>query len=130
MIALKVIDGQKPKLEDLYKSYPLFVNYLLASILVGLMVVAGLILLVIPGIYLALKYQFTLFLVVDKKMKVMDAIKKSGEMTEGKLMDLLGLALVAILITMLGALALGVGLLVSTPVTMLAYAYVYRQLSK
>lgn len=129
-IALKVIDGKKPELEDLYKSYPLLVNYFLASVLLGIAIVLGLIFFIVPGIYLALKYQFTPYLIVDKKMGVMDAIKKSGEMTSGKLMDLFALALVNIGITILGALAFGIGLLVSAPVSMLIVAHVYRKLSK
>jgi len=90
----------------------------------------GLIFLIVPGLYLALKYQFAPILVVDEKMGVMDAIKKSGEMTKGKLMDLFLLSLALLFINILGVLALGIGLLVSSPLSMLAYARVYRQLSK
>ncbi|MEN8252963.1 MAG: hypothetical protein ABFQ62_01145 [Patescibacteria group bacterium] len=129
-ISLKIISGKKPKFENLYESYPVFFSYLFASVLVGLMVIVGLIFLIIPGIYLALKYQFAPYLVIDKKMGAIEAIKKSGEMTKGKLMDLFFLALVMLLINILGVLALGVGLLVSTPVSMLSVAYVYKKLNK
>jgi len=57
-IALSFRDGKVPEVEDLFRGYPHFLNYLAASILYGLMVAFGLILLIIPGIYLALKYQF------------------------------------------------------------------------
>jgi hypothetical protein len=58
-------DGKVPDVEDLFRGYPHFLNYLAASILYGLMVAIGLILLIIPGIYLALKYQFYGYLIVD-----------------------------------------------------------------
>jgi uncharacterized membrane protein len=88
------------------------------------------ILLIVPGVIWAIKYQFYGYLIIDKKMGVMEALKKSAEMTDGIKLDLFGLGLVLLGVIILGALVLGVGLLAAIPTVWLATAYVYRKLSK
>ncbi len=88
-IALSFRDGKVPEIEDLFKGYPLFLNYLVATILYGLIVGIGFILLIVPGIYLSLKYQFYGYLIVDKGMGPIEALKESGRLTEGAKKDLL-----------------------------------------
>ena len=55
----------------------MLLRYLGASILYGLMVAVGIIFLVIPGIYLAIKYQFYGILIVDKNLDIMASLKKA-----------------------------------------------------
>ena len=92
------------------------------------MVAVGLILLIIPGIYLAIKYQFFSFLIVDKNMGIMESFKKSEEMTQGVKMNLLLFSLALAGINILGALVFLVGLIVTIPTTVMATVYVYRKL--
>lgn len=129
-ITLALIDGGKPTWNDLFIHSRYLLRYLGASILYSLMVTAGLILLIIPGIYWALKYQFAVYLIVDKDMGIFAAFKRSGELTTGIKWPLLGYGLLQLVINWIGALLLGVGLLVTVPVTMLAYAKIYRELEK
>jgi uncharacterized membrane protein len=56
-------------------------------------------------------------------------MKESKRITYGYKWPLLGFALVLALINLLGLLALVVGLLVSIPVTTLAFVHAYRALS-
>lgn len=128
-ITLDFVDGKKGDLKDLYLQYPLALKYIGVSILQGLIVLAGFILLIIPGIYLSVKLSFASYVVVDKKAGPVDAIKASYNMTKGNWWNLAFLGIVSVLITIAGALALLVGLFVAIPVVMLAYAYVYRKLS-
>ncbi len=99
-IALKICDEAIPDTGDLFSSYPLVINYIIASILYGLMVIVGLIFLIVPGIYLAIKHQFYTYLIVDKGMGPIEAIKESGRITKGALWNLLGFV---IIVTLLGA---------------------------
>lgn len=89
---------------------------------------AGVILLVVPGIYLALKYQFTIQLIIDKNLGVMAAMKESARITNGNKMAILVFDLQCFGIVILGALAPGVGLLVALPTVELATIKVYRSL--
>jgi hypothetical protein len=105
-----------------------FWNYLAASILLGLVIVAGFILLIIPGIIFALMFMFTTFIVIDRELGPIDAMKESKSMTRGYKWQLLGFGLVLMLINLVGAIALLVGLLVTVPVTSLAFTHAYRLL--
>ncbi len=88
-IALKFRDGKVSDFKELFGGYPLFLNYLIASIIFGLMVAVGLMLLIVPGIYLGLKYQFYGYAIADKGMGPIDALKESSRMTEGAKQNLL-----------------------------------------
>ena len=106
-----------------------FLNFLAASVVVGLAIGAGFILLIVPGIIFALMFMFTTFIVVDREAGPIEAMKESKRITYGYKWPLLGFALVLALINLLGLLALVVGLLVSIPVTTLAFVHAYRALS-
>lgn len=128
-IGLEIVDGKKPGFKDLYSHYPLFLPFFLTSLIFWIMVLVGLILLIVPGIYLAVKYQFTSFVVVDKKLSYWTAIKKAGELTQGRWMKIFLFDLTLIGLNILGLLALGVGLLLTIPTSFFAAAYLYRKLS-
>jgi uncharacterized membrane protein len=106
-----------------------FWKYLGASILYGLTLVAGLILLIVPGIIFALMFMFTTFIVIDREPGPIEAMKESNRITYGHKWSLLGFTLVLVLINLLGVIALVVGLLVSIPVSSLAVTHAYRVLS-
>jgi len=129
-IGLQFVDGKKGSYSDLIKDYRLFFKYLAGSIVYGLIVLGGLLLLIVPGIIWAIKFQFWSYLLIDKGMGPIEAIKKSGELTRGVKWGLLKFLLVIFLVTLVGLLALVVGLFVAIPVTCIAMVYVYRQLLK
>jgi uncharacterized membrane protein len=109
-IALGFRDDKTPQIEDLFKSYPLLLNYLAASIIYGLMIAGGFIILsagpfilgqgagigmiaialilILLGVYLSLKYQFFGYLIVDRGMGPIEALQQSGRLTEGALKNL------------------------------------------
>lgn len=128
-IQLNLLDGKKAQVSDLFKTNGVFWQYLATSLLVGLIVFGGLLLLIVPGIIWLLKYQYAPILVLDKKLDITEAIRTSGEITKGHKGWLFGFAIVMGLINIAGALALIVGLLFTIPITIMAYIYVYRQFS-
>ncbi len=107
-----------------------FWHYLLASLLTGVVIVFGIILLIVPGIIAAIMLLFAKFLVIDRHRRPIEALKESARITKGKRFELFVLVLLIIAINLIGAMLLGVGLLVSVPVSMLAMAYAYRTLSR
>lgn len=129
IISLKIVDGKKPKIADLYKHYNLLLNYFLGSLIYGAVLIGGLILLIIPGIIWGIKYQYTTNLIIDKKMSPLDAFKKSGKITEGRKMKLFYLGLAFMGLSLLGLITFGLGLFITWPIISLSGAYVYRKLS-
>lgn len=103
-------------------------KYIGAAILTAILVVIGFILLIIPGIYLALRFMFVPYIVMDRKLSPFDALKESSRITHGRKWTLLLFVITLIGLNILGAIALLIGLLVTIPVTMLALAHAYRTL--
>lgn len=125
---LDLADGTESKLERLFSQYRFFWKYLGGVIVYSLMVVLGLVLLIVPGIYLALRYQFFSYLIIDKNLGPIEALKGSAVMTDGVKWKLFGLSLTLLGLNLLGVVALVVGLLVTVPMSIMAYVYVYRAL--
>ena len=129
-LSLNVADKKTASWNDLTAQANLFGKVLGASILYGLIVMAGTILLIIPGIIWAIKYSQFLFVILDEKdIGMMDSLKRSGEITQGAKGMLFVLAIVLVLLNLVGMLALLVGLLVTYPITYFAQAHVYRTLA-
>ena len=120
--------GNKREITDLFTQYKYFWKVLLANIFLGIIVMVGLIFFIIPGIYLALKYSFTIYYIVDKNMDVLEAMKKSSELTEGIKMDLFLFGLAIFGTILLGVIALGIGIFVAIPIVYLAGTYIYMNL--
>lgn len=127
-IAIDFVTNKTPDYKDMYRHYALFWNYIAGSILYGLIVLGGLILLIIPGIYFAIKYYFVIFLVVDKRLGPIEALKKSAKITQGSNTKIFLLGLALFVINCVGFLTL-IGLLVTVPITLLTTAFVYKKLT-
>ena len=127
-ISLNFVDNKKSQIIDLFTTHRPVFKFFAASILYGIVVFTGIILLIVPGIIWAIKFQFFSFLIVDKEIGPMEALKKSSQITTGAKWNLFVFGITLIWINILGALLLGIGLLITIPMTMVAQAYVYRKL--
>jgi len=127
-IALRFCDNQKAKLADLLSCVPLFFKYLFASIVYGLIMIAGFILLIVPAIIWGIKFQFYTYFIVDKGLGPIKALKASSAITQGVKWDLFLFGLLLGLINLLGVTCLIIGLFATIPMTMVATAFVYRKL--
>ena len=126
---LKAHDNpEQVTLSALWHPHPYW-SYLAATVLVGLVIVLGLLLLIVPGIIFGLMFMFTSFIVIDRALGPIDAMKESKRITSGYRWRLLGFILLLALINLAGVIALVVGLLVTVPVTSIAFANAYRVLS-
>ncbi len=106
-----------------------YLPYLGATILTAICVVVGLVLLVIPGIIAAVMLLFVKFLVVDRKLGPVEALKESARITKGHRMTLFLFVLAIAVINVIGALLLVVPLLVTIPISTLAMVYAYRTIA-
>ena len=127
-IFLNFCDNLKSKISDLFSQYRLFFRYFFASILSGLITLFGMILLIIPGIYLGIRFQFFGYFIVDKKAGVIESLKRSWRITKGNAWNLFLFGLLLGAINLLGVLCLVMGLFATIPTTEAAFAFVYRKL--
>jgi uncharacterized membrane protein len=126
--ALRLREGRPPDLAQWRDVLPRFWSYLLASVLVGLVVAVGLVLLVVPGVIWGLRFGFAGFAVMERGLDPLEAMRESRRLTDGVKGQVLVFALALLGVNLLGALALGVGLLVTIPTSFLAAAEVYQRL--
>ncbi len=127
-ITLDFYDGKTPKIEDLFSQGRFLWAAVLAGILFSLIILPGFILFVIPGIYLMCRFYFYDYSIVDKGKNAIDALKDSWKVTEGKVLRIVLFLLALLGINLLGAIAFLVGLFVTVPLSILAFAHVYRNL--
>jgi uncharacterized membrane protein len=126
---LKAARGDKVEIKDMFEAFRNYLNAVFASLLVGVIIVFGLVLLIVPGIIFACKLAFTPYLVVDRKMEAIEAVKTSWRMTNGYAWEVFFIGLLAIPIFVAGLLALGVGVIVSIMWVSLAFASLYHAVS-
>lgn len=116
-------------LRDLWNPKP-FWRYAGVSILGGVVIILGLVLLIVPGIIIALAFSLSGLLVIEKGLGPIEALKESVRLTKGHRLELFKLSLANIGINILGVCALVVGIFVTIPVTEMAFVHAYRTLSK
>lgn len=127
-IVLAIADDKQPEFGLLFSGMDVFLNYVVVTILYSIIIFAGFLLLVFPGIIWTLKFMFAPWLVVDQKLGPIEALKKSAEMTNGMKWDLLGFQAVLYVVSIIGFILFLVGSLVTTPIIMIASAGLYRHL--
>ena len=127
-VILKVLDGGKPAASDFSFNADQFGRFLLGTILGGVIIVVGLILLIIPGIILSIRLQFMPYLIVEKNMNPFDAMKRSWAISRNQTWNLFVFSIVCGLVALLGFIALFIGLIWAIPTIMIAAAFVYRKL--
>jgi uncharacterized membrane protein len=131
-VSLKYVNNKAKDFASLFQGLTpeLIVKLIGASILYNLAVMLGLILLIIPGIYLALRFSMASYIIADTNAGIMDAFRESSRLTEGVKWNLILAFIVMGLIMLLGVLALFVGLIVAVPVVLIATTHIYVQLKK
>lgn len=132
-VMLAIAHDKQPRYKDLTKhfaSYKKPVDMLVMWILVSIFTFLGFMLLVLPGIYIAVRLMFFPYYVIEHEHKtVYESLSEIFAITSGNFWNLFLFVVLAIAVNVLGALALGVGLLVTFPLTVLAGTYIYKQLT-
>jgi uncharacterized membrane protein len=126
--ALRLHDGHRFEWQQLLDSLDGYFAFLLTAVLYALIIAGGLILLIVPGVLWAIKYSFAGFVVVDRRLDPISALRESARITQRQRGRLFWFGLALLGINLVGALAFGVGLFVTVPTSYVAGAWVYRRL--
>jgi hypothetical protein len=111
----------------LFREGPLLGRYLLVTLLMWLATVGGFLLLIIPGIVFFLRYSMAILAALDGHTAGR-AMGYSSRLTYGHKKRLFIFFVALLCLNILGLLALGIGVLVTYPMTIVATGIVYRQL--
>ncbi|HWF85355.1 MAG TPA: GYF domain-containing protein [Vicinamibacterales bacterium] len=127
---IRRIRGERAGADDAFAGFRpvFFMPLLIAGLLSGALTTLGILLLVLPGVYLAVGYIFVLPLVIDKRMDVWTAMEVSRRVVHQQWWMTFALAIVAALMVLAGALAFGVGVVIAVPVATAALMYAYDDL--
>jgi hypothetical protein len=113
-VYLKAVRGERVEIRDMFAIFQRnYWNAVVAKVVVGVIVGLGIVMLIVPGIIFAVRLAFVPYLVVDKQMDVMDALRVSWDMTRGYGWHIFFMGLLAIPIILAGLIFLFVGVFVS-----------------
>ena len=129
MAMLRLIRGDDSvSFRDLFAGFSKFRKLFLTLLLYSLAVLGGILLLIVPGIILAIALWPAFLLVMEDDLDPVGAIKGAWALTRGYKMGIFVLTLAGLLIMIVGFLALGLGLFVAGPVVELARIGAYQEM--
>ena len=129
---LSFVRGKKMEWQDVV-SYAKehFVKAVLVSLVVGILIMVGSILLFIPGVIIAIGLSFYQEVLVDNSdLSVMDVVKKSWNLTKGHKMDIFVFTLSFFGWIFVSGFTLGILLIWLIPYAKVALTLVYEELRK
>ena len=128
---LNLIKGKETRFELLFEGFKPLVTVLLSYAIITVLTVVGLVLLVIPGIVVALGFSMTYYIIAeDPEISFQAALEQSWKLTDGYKMELLELNLRFIPWYLLGVLCLIVGVLAVIPWYNTTLALYYEDLKE
>ena len=129
LLFVRAARGEKVEFKEIITGFNHFVHVILARILVIGIVTIGIFLLIIPGIVFAVKLALVPYLVIDKKMDAIEAVKESWRLTNGHGWTIFGMALLAIPIFIAGLIVFIVGVIPALIWIQCAFASIYFALT-
>ena len=128
-MCLNQLRGQQVEVAQLFSVKHLWQPLLISGLLVGLLTMLGSILLIIPGIYLAIAYGLVNWIIIEQPgVTFWEAMEGSRKIITQHWFKFFGLGIVLGLINMVAAIPLGIGLFWTAPLTYLAMGTVYRKI--
>jgi uncharacterized membrane protein len=129
-IALEAVDGHAPKLADLTTLLGRGPTFLFAFCIYVVVVLGGFALLIVPGIYLAIRYALFGQVLATRSTSALEALRDAAALSRGRWWTVFTVMLMALLLNLAGAAFLGVGLLITFPLSLLATSNLYRSLQR
>jgi hypothetical protein len=120
----------RPRIESLFVGFKKenWLQLVLGSLVILVFILLGLLLLIIPGIYLAIAYYYTIPLIVDRKLGFWEAMELSRKTVHQQWVQVFALVLLTGFIAVVGVLLCCVGVLAALPLGYLIAMQGYRQL--
>lgn len=127
---LRAVRGGTPEIGDLFVAFRGdYVQVVLASLLMGILISIGFVLLVIPGFIAIVRLAWVPYLVTDEHLDAVGAVRESWERTRGHGWTIFGIFLLAIPIVLVGLVLLVVGVIPALMLAQLASAALYADVT-
>lgn len=126
MIGIRRAADQPISFNDVFSHFGRTVPLMITAILSMLLIYVGMLLLIIPGFYLAIAYMLAVPLVVERGLSPWQAMEASRKAITQHWFKVFGLFLLLGLITLVSAIPLGIGLVWTIPLYVIAMGVLYR----
>lgn len=107
-----------------------WIYFAFGSLIKSVLIFIGLLLFIVPGIYLAVRWMFSELYIIDQGMRPLEALKASSELTAGYRWKLFWYVLAAIALSLVSLLFLIVGLFVAVAVLNLTTIMLFWKLQE
>lgn len=129
IVSLNVIRSREIRIEQLFDGFQNFGNALGAYILMILIILAGFLLFVIPGIIISMMLSMTFYILADNEhLSPVEALKKSRALMDGHKLDFFLLQLMFMGMGLLCLLTCGIGFLFLGPLYYVTMARFYESI--
>ncbi len=128
MLGIKQARGERLEIPSIFNYFNMLVPIILAYFAMTILMLAGVILLVLPGLYLLISYTFTYALIIDKGLGVWEAMELSRKTVTTQWFKFFGLALISGAIILISIIPFGIGLIWTVPMTYISYGLLYHHL--
>jgi uncharacterized membrane protein len=127
-VAFQIARSRPRGFADFFNGFKKFLPVFLTALVSGVLIGLGLLLLILPGIYLAVAYMFAQLFVIDKNMNFWSAMETSRKLITKKWFSFFGLGLLLSLLVLAGFLVIGIGALVTIPLSACVLAAAYEDI--
>lgn len=98
-IALDLNANKKVTFRYLFDYYYLVPRVFLVNLVVGLATIAGLLLFIVPGVFVYQRLRFAKFFIIDKNLSIIKALQSSWALTQDSVLELTGFSLISLMIS-------------------------------
>jgi hypothetical protein len=127
-ICMQLFEGRGASYADIYQRLDLGLRFFGGQLVYLLVLLAGLALLVVPGVILGTRYALFAFPLVFEGVGLKESFHRSAGLVAGEEGALLAFLLGLLFLNVLGASLLGIGLLVTVPISTLMITAAFREL--
>tara|TARA_B100000902_G_C27271869_1_gene896703 strand:+ start:203 stop:823 length:621 start_codon:yes stop_codon:yes gene_type:complete len=126
LMAIKFVKGDTISFNDLLAiNFYQFLHFVFVTVISTIVMIFGFFFFILPGFYIMARLIFAQYLVLDKKLPFLEAMRTSWDKTKGHVLVIISFLFAMFFVVILGFLSLLVGLLVAIPVSTLATAQLY-----
>lgn len=130
LLFLRGVRGDNVEVKSLFDGFKNYVNIILASLLVMGLVFIGLIVLIVPGIYVGCRLIFVAYLVMDEELDPIAAVEASWRLTRGHTLKIFLLGVTSIFLFFFGLLLLLIGALPALMWIKASFAALYLSITQ